>query len=183
MHVDQSLTTINVIYLDMDGVLVDLEKILGDIEGTPIPELRKTWNDPKFDLVIHLMRKHKDKEVFIKAPKMPNIQQVDRLIEVAPEIGISVQILSSGSKQPDLFPTVVKEKMRWLQIHGYHNLPVHFAKGGSTKRLWAAPHTLLIDDYEPNCRNFNEAGGKTILYNHETSLSDELARFGINISL
>lgn len=170
---------IDTIYLDMDGVIVDLEYELQRLEGRTIAELRAENPDPDYDVVIELIKKHIDSEPFVNAPYMAGANII--LNQWVPKwiaVGKKVLILSSGSKHDVIFSKCVDQKNQWLDNRGI-KLDRLYAKGGRTKCLHATPTTFLLDDHGPNVQNFIGAGGYGFIHHTVGETEEYLTSIGL----
>lgn len=175
----------DVVYLDMDGVLVNHIAILDEFEyndgnygGVEGIELQHK-DEPNFNVHIHLIEKHLNKHPFIWAPKMPNFDQVVDLVQLFKNrTDVRFEILSSGTKQDNLYDEIVRQKSVWLSRHFPYCDVHHFSKGASAKYKMAHPRALLIDDYDRNCEQFTAAGGHAYHYKHWVDLTRGLIKSG-----
>lgn len=157
---------IDTIFLDADGVLVDLDHVLETMEGRSLKEVHQEIgqdNDP----YIHLMRKHLEKRPFEVARPHKDFEQFMTWSKLWISRGIDVQILSSGSRHADLYAPVVEQKLAWLAKHKVA-FKANFAQGARKKVEFAKPGRVLIDDYVNNVEAFNSMGAIGI---HHTSIS------------
>lgn len=168
---------IDTIYVDMDDVLVDIQSTLClmespfaifTIKDIPVPE---KWKD---NPIVYLIRKHINRHPFIWAKPTPEFHELHALMRKWKKDGYKVEILSSGTKDPRYFTKVIKQKKIWLEryLPGFN---YHFAQGSSTKKRWAKPNCLLIDDHDKNVIEWREAGGLAfhfkIDYNKDTYIT------------
>lgn len=137
---------INVIYLDMDGVLVDFNKSYHAMFGVIAREdsnVEVNW----FKAV--------DNNVFYNAPKM---EGYDELIDFVLSTGKRVEILSSLSHRSN-HHQVRMQKVDWLFNHGLDFLPRNFVRRKLEKAEYATKDSVLIDDSYPCVYPFVERGG------------------------
>lgn len=147
------------IYLDMDGVLTDLEHRYAEKFGA-FPEDKD------------LKRKHfwknwktfVDDHEFETLPKHPGAEKLLETVEKFRANGIQVEILSSsgGGYSHNI---VAEQKKKWLRSHSieYH---ANIVPGGSRKAEYASPWNILIDDAEHVVTKYRSAGGTAILHNN-----------------
>lgn len=139
---------VNHIYLDMDGVITDL-----DLDMV---------NDWKQDGKFH---EHFTKFIENKGFEKLGLKEDARLLlNYLNELGVSVTILSSaGNPQNGLYPEVARQKKKWLLDHNI-NYPAIVVQSKEYKKDYAEPGALLIDDTLSNCKDFKEAGGTSIFH-------------------
>lgn len=168
---------IEMVYFDMDGVLVDNMETLAHLDATTVAEIDAErallkQGDPSYDHVIHLIRKHLYQDrVFVNAWEMPEFQAFYGIIQHLLRKRVHVEILSSATRHHDVYQEICEQKTEWLKIHGLDLLPRNYSRGARDKKLWANPHALLIDDYIKNVEEFKAAGGNAI---HHTNINDTI---------
>lgn len=145
------------IYLDMDGVLTDLEHRFAEKFGV-FPEdkdLKKKhfWANWKTFV---------DDREFETLPKHPGAEKLLDTVQAFNRSGIPVEILSSsgGGYSHDM---VMEQKKKWLQSHGIL-YKANIVPGGSRKAEYASPWNILIDDMERVVDKYRSAGGTAILH-------------------
>lgn len=139
------------IYLDMDGVLCDFEKLFLKIYGTDALKNNKkfisSW--PEF---IH-------NKNFTKLDWFPGAQELLIFLR-SKHVSIEILTSSGGMKYHE---EVGNQKKQWLTDHGL-NYKANVVPGRRYKKAYAEPNVILIDDTEENVKDFIEAGGIGILY-------------------
>jgi len=144
------------IYLDLDGVLVDL--VAGLIHGH---NLNMTHEDvTKWEISDIAGIPYDDfwgcfgKEFWANLPRTPEFDKYINMLDKWNPI-----ICTSPTK----FEGCTEGKIKWIEW----NLPRYWARGRfiitPKKHLIAQPDTLLIDDYDQNCVEWERAGGVSIL--------------------
>lgn len=136
------------IYLDMDGVLVDFE--LGVIQL-----LGKVFNDDWDTL---------PESFFKNLPKQPDADYlVDRVMFSSWEFGYNVGILTAIPRRR-FFPLAEQHKREWIE----ENYPfIKIFKTGPyavDKQTHCKPGDILIDDSHLNIPQWNAVGGHGILH-------------------
>ena len=150
---------IRTIFLDMDGVIVDLvaglQKSFPDWDGVPPIHDHLFISEDDFWRKMIGLGTHWWSDL----PEFPWSKQLVETCEkvVGPE---NVYILTSPGRT---CVTTATGKLYWLQNH----FPQFLREGrvviGSQKWLLAAPDRLLIDDTPQKCQDFMSAGGWSIL--------------------
>jgi 5'(3')-deoxyribonucleotidase len=149
------------IYLDMDGVISDLDtNVLKYCNGD------KRILEDRNNLYKILPKYAKD-EGFYQQNIMKNARELvlalnkhknNKLIDIA--------ILTSTGTF--LHPTsiVANQKKRWLEKHFFSlsNVPFCATSSGKDKAMLAHPKAILIDDHENNVKYFREHGGLAFHY-------------------
>lgn len=145
------------IYLDMDGVLTDLEhryaEKFGEFPQEAEHRRRHFWDNWK---------QFVDDSEFENLPKHPGAEKLLATVEMFRSNGIPVEILSSsgGGYSHDL---VVAQKLKWLKANGIDYKP-NIVPGGARKAEYADPWHILVDDTEHVVENYRAKGGTAILH-------------------
>jgi len=136
----------NLIYLDMDGVLADYEKMVYQLYEKHVVANTKGdwWAESIF--------KHK---IFEKLDFMPG---AEKLIDVVLNSGLDVEILSSAGWGPTM-EEARRQKRTWLENHELGFLPVTFTTNKLEKAKYALPSHILIDDHLECINPFIDKGG------------------------
>lgn len=146
------------IFLDVDGVVADFASEFYKIHGRPDLDYRtiphydfsdtlgisyeQAWSDPRIACF----------EFWRDLPKLP---WADAVVDLARSKG-QIAFLT----QPIREPMCAAGKKAWLDRH-YAGLPFFIC---DKKKLLAHPGLTLIDDYEKNVNDWNERGGRAILF-------------------
>ncbi len=170
---------IDVIYFDMDDVLVDHRSGLALMNGMTLEEFEAENKRYQFakkhpddmDYIVDRIQAHLGKGCFIHTPPTTEFYLFKQHIELWIKERYHVEILSSATKQTHLYDEICRQKTAWLENHGLGLLPRHYARGGKEKQKWAREDTLLIDDFHKNIGQFREAGGNAI---HHVSVIETL---------
>ena len=143
------------VYLDMDGVLCNFDKLFVSLYGE---ESLVTRDNKQFtaswpDWV-------ENQKGFTKLEWFPGAQELIAYLESVPDIEIEILSSSGGNRFHD---QVRDQKNIWLDNHNIH-FKRNFVPGRRFKKDYAKPDTILIDDTPDVIENFNEAGGTAILH-------------------
>jgi len=164
--------TLPQIYLDMDGVLVDLEKRVSQImkqrDGQTFDDWLKMPSDDQWAIV------KQDKNFWENLEMSDDAKKLFKFVKQ-----YNPNILSAYTKR-DLRSK--KGKMRWLQKNiGLNNLNrIHLVLRPEKKNFAQSKQgpNILIDDYIGNIKEFNAAGGIGIFYKNSTDTIRQLKKLG-----
>lgn len=142
------------VYLDMDGVLCDFDKLFVKLYGEEALVTRDTkqfsasWSDWV-----------ENQKGFTKLEWFPGALDLLKFLDSLP---VEVEILSSctGSIQAS---QVEEQKNLWLDNQKLF-IKRNFVRGRRLKANYARPDTILIDDTPDVIESFNAAGGTAILH-------------------
>lgn len=150
-----------VIYVDLDGVLVDFEKGFEEISaGVSKTEYIKTHGINKF---WSLINSHGE-NWWATLEWMPDGTKLWEYLQTK-----NVKILTSGRiRNTGKFATIGKQT--WVNNH-LGSFKTIVVDSSSHKQLYAAPGNILIDDLSSNISEWKEKGGIGILHiNTDTTL-------------
>lgn len=159
-------TSIEKIYVDMDGVIADFEKRFKEMTGK-LPSDYKTESGFRTNF-----QKLIDNGHFETLDKMPDF---DDLVSFLNSVPVEKCILSSTARPETNFP-VAMQKMQWLAKVGI-NWPKVFVPGKQLKQQYATPNSILIDDTEIVIEQWNAAGGIGILHTDALSTIEMLKQY------
>ena len=156
------------VYLDLDGVLTDLNGMLAKKAGVPREEmgdatLRTFWinKSTSEDQVAHWRDIPPN-----RVPEFRAIMSWLQLHRVNVEILTSYGIATMG----DCGALAHAGKVKWLMEHyltEFQDKMISRFNGAQEcwqKQFYAMPGALLVDDQPENCEGFRAAGGRAILY-------------------
>lgn len=141
----------SLIFLDMDGVLANYEKLIYDLYDEHI--VKNTRGDWWAESVFQ----HK---VFEKLEFCPG---AEKLIDVVLNSGLDVEILSSAGWGPTR-DEICRQKRVWLENHDLGFLPMTFTTNKKEKANYALASSILIDDHLECINPFIDKGGCGILH-------------------
>lgn len=160
---------IDVILLDMDGVLADFVSAAIGVCGLPL----KHDEVDQWDFFLPYMTAE---EFWQKIDAVPGFwSNVIQPYPWAPEI---VALCKENAKQvvfasaPCNHPNSAEGKIRWLRRHFFMERDRNDYMLGPDKYLMAKPGRVLIDDNENNCVAFNTEGGHSVLFPQPWNLND-----------
>lgn len=176
---------VRIIYLDMDGVLVDDM----DMFQRLCPTLGKSMKEhvdflkifgKKQDFIFPLISQAIDKNHFATAKPTLFLTAVrDILLPYWKSLGIEVEILTSTMSNNPKTEELRKQKLEWLNHNFLGDLPVNFTEGSAKKQEYAIQGSLLIDDYDRTIGQFIANGGYAIQYTNLTEVMYKLRLVGL----
>lgn len=146
---------LEIIYLDMDGVLTDFTKrYIEMFEVEPSKVHKKNWsaNWERFvnENNFHTLEWHPEgKELYLGVRAF------------AKKNAVQVHILTSAGGE-DMIESIAYQKRRWLIENQVQHRYSHIVPGKRFKKDFAAPNALIIDDTESVIVRFRENGGHAI---------------------
>lgn len=154
-----------IIYLDLDGVIVNFAKGIADHFGIPYaPEKSTTWGS-----VYEITGTENNHNYFWDSLKNAEFWENLEKYSYADEL---IEELKSMDFLPDVDICLLTSpaagcagyRQNWIQ----KNLPEFFKSGryliGPGKECCARRGAILIDDYPVNIKNFSKAGGMGIIF-------------------
>lgn len=154
---------IDTVNFDMDGVLVDLDRTIANLEGYACPlawfrSLNLKHGDVR-NMYHTVIAKHIEKGLFKYAKPSVEIEGFFKLIKHLRENGISTNILSSKMNN-ELSDEVEKQKIIWLKESGLYDLMnnIYIVHGQEEKPDYSSNSSILIDDMQYTVDIFNKAG-------------------------
>jgi len=157
---------INMIYIDLDGVLADFSKRYKEkFKVTP----EQTRSNKQFGS--YFAEFIADREFQTLDPMHDAFVLINHL-DMLP---VEKQILSSTAR-PDSHDAIAPQKLEWLRAHGI-NYKANFVPGKSLKYKFATPHSIIIDDTKSVIDDWNKAGGIGILHKNAESTIAMLKKY------
>jgi hypothetical protein len=149
--------SIEVIYLDMDGVLADFVTPSLKVAGIPLTHDQvTTWNyfEPYMTSNEFWWKIGASQDFWLDIKPYPWASELFKLCKsIAP-----VRFCSS----PSIDPICVANKVQWLRFHGFMDSDKNDYHFTPHKHELAKPGRVLIDDSTPNCLAFQKATGQAI---------------------
>ena len=145
---------IDMVYLDMDGVIANFYKRYQELYRLAPREAEKKAEFNKyFDDFIATKQ-------FETLELMPGAEE--GLLFLRKHLTVPTQILSSTANEAR-YDEISKQKLIWLNTHNITFTP-NFVPGKKHKYKFATPNSIIIDDTESVIDDWNKAGGIGILH-------------------
>lgn len=156
------------IFVDLDGVMADLDKLVKERTGMTFEQLRAAGSG--FTKFVAAEREA-GRTVFDQLDKMPDADYLwDYVVKYKPDI-----LTATG------YPTekASAEKIRWVMnnLSGYNKILM--TTSGADKHVYVAPNHVLIDDRMKSIGPWREAGGIGILHNSAENTILQLKSLGL----
>lgn len=160
------------IYVDMDGVVADFDKRFTDLAGMGPREFEEKYGKNAF---WDFIDEGDNKLVFwVGIPPMPDAKQ---LMDFVSDYDYEMLTAPSLKKQS------VMGKGLWMKNQTNKGLfpskPKVNYKSAKTKKDFAAPNHILIDDREDTINSWRAAGGIGILHTSASSTINQLKKLGL----
>lgn len=171
---------IDTIYIDLDGVVVDLHKLISahlqvdefDLEKEiKVLSCFNRYEEKFFPIIFELIKKESFKDAPEKA--FSNLLKI-LYIPLWKSRGITVEFLSSTMKTNPLRESLKKQKREWVDNH-YPGIILNLVDGSSFKKDFARPGALLIDDSVSNVLSFKAYGGFGLHYDNLDNVAETLS--------
>jgi len=156
------------IYVDLDGVLADLESYIEKIIGHPLRKIGSEWENA--DAIWKKLREM-DEPDFSKLELLPDAMILwDYVKKYNPNV---LTATGQPAEKND------KQKRQWIEdnLTGYNDVFTVVASRNKSK--WAWPDAILIDDREKSIIPWREKGGIGILHTSADETIDELKKLGL----
>lgn len=162
-----------IVYVDMDGVIVDWERGASDITG-----IKNIGNDHKHDdIVWPAIDKHGTTKFFAELPWMPDGRALWAFVN---EHFVDIRILSvAGGRTRKIDDDIAKGKIEWFR----HHIPllsmddIIFVNNKHTKQRYSKPDDIIIDDTLVVITEWNNKGGIGILNTSTEKTIKELQKY------
>lgn len=161
------------IYVDIDGVLADFEKKMGELMGEPYSQ-KRYWTDPTYKKQMWKNVADYQKQggkLWSDLDIMHDADQLWKYIEkYNPEI-----LSASGHDKHGAAP----QKQRWIKQHFGPHVRVNIVHSAVDKQRHAGPNHILIDDQEKALEPWRAAGGIGILHTSAANTIKQLQDLGL----
>jgi phosphoglycolate phosphatase-like HAD superfamily hydrolase len=155
-----------VLYVDLDGVLSNLDKFVMQLTGVKFEELR----GPLFTKLLSDYREQ-GQTFFDQLEKMPDADLLWQFVSKhKPNI-----LTATGPERVK----ATAEKIEWVYTHLHDFDKVYSVASGSQKYQYAKPNHILIDDTPKNIQLWKNAGGIGILHRDASSTIQKLKALGL----
>jgi len=158
------------IFVDLDGVVADLDKHVLELTGKTFPQLRKDDNDDGFQNFVDSQRAEGN-TIFDDLPLMPDAQELwNYIVKYKPSI-----LTATGVPEAE----AAAEKIRWVMenLSGYDK--IYTVKKSILKAEYAQPNHILIDDRVKSINPWREAGGIGIEHKSAADTISQLKSLGL----
>lgn len=151
------------LFLDMDGVTVDLDKLFVKLYGKSLRQMPKDERNKAW-------REDFRPEWFLEAPPMEDLPE---LLNWATARFANIRSLTAlPSRRPDKTLESLHAKTEWHRKHLPKGIPLTFGPHAKDKRYHChGRNFILIDDNEQNVTQWIKAGGIGVLH---TSAKDSI---------
>ncbi len=151
------------IFVDLDGVIFDFDKVFNEMSGPVDKTDRQLW--------FSHFRKFVDRKGFANLPLLPDAAGL--MLELSVRTYVPIDILTACGG-PQTHFEARDQKMQAVEKHvkPRMNVGTVWCVQSSAKKQWfSQPGHLLIDDYEKNVLEWRSHGGIAI---HHTSAEQTL---------
>lgn len=159
------------LYVDLDGVMADLDKHVRQITGKTFLQLRdEAPSRNGFELFVANERAQ-GHSVFDQLDMMPDAELLWNYV-----VKYHPNILTATGKPHE---PAKAEKIRWTHenLDGFDQ--IYAVPSGVDKYHFAAPNRILIDDSVKNVDDWNRSGGKGILHTSAANTIAELKKLSL----
>ncbi len=145
-----------IIFVDLDGVLVDLQGGLGSILQI---DLNNHTRDEFEPILKNYLKNLDTKQLVDFWSKLPKTKDCDKLWKFVTNFQPLILTASANNEASCL------GKKLWCKKNlGLSSDRVFCSKSSTEKQKYASPKSILIDDYKRNISQFNKNGGHGILH-------------------
>lgn len=158
-----------IVYVDMDGVIADLDGGMGDMFGINTSRHDAHAID-KAKLFGKYLPEYVRQNMFEDQQTLINSKiLVAGLLDLKEQGLINIAINTSTGHFFRPISEVRFQKSKFIEKHfpGLIDLPFCTTTSGRDKAILAHPKAFLIDDHNKNIERFYEAGGHGFIYNSE----------------
>jgi hypothetical protein len=158
MKIDELKPEIGIAYIDMDGVIVWLDKGVAEYNNISLATQDAAgWDNEYWHNVLDTANIEK---FFANLEWMPNGKN---LLAWFQQRKLPIEFLTRPVKQPNE-AECIKGKKAWLRSKGVSNIPVIFERDKEKYATSDGKVNILIDDHSGNIEKWNAAGGVGLHY-------------------
>lgn len=145
-----------IIFLDMDGVLVDLDRHIESKYGTLMKDMNRDQRE-------RLWAEDFSVDWFYDAPPMPDMQ---KLLDHVTSKHTNIRLLTAlPNRRKDMAWQSMEAKIAWTHKHIGNHIPVTFGPFAIDKQKHCVGrHCILIDDNTKNVDQWFGVGGFAVLH-------------------
>lgn len=158
-----------IVFVDLDGVLVDLKKGLGQIVGIDLAEV---VGDEFHNIFVEFTKSlsyGETVEFWKNLPKTIDCDQIWKAVKFyKPLILTSISGVEAAAYGKQLWC--------WNNL-GIESARVFCTKNSNEKQFYASKKSILIDDFGKNIRQFEDAGGTVIHHTDTASTINQFKKF------
>jgi len=158
-----------VIYVDMDGVLADLQSFIKKLTGRALRDDDKYDKESWKQFHDHMKDGNKTFEEFKKLPDTDKLWSYIR--KYKPHI-----LTATGTNLAD---EAAKQKRAWVKKHLTGFDQIHTPQKSAQKAKWAWPDAILIDDRMKSIGPWREKGGIGIHHKSAADTIKQLKKLGL----
>ena len=155
------------VYIDMDGVVSDMDAMMSDITNgqsdQPDYPRSKFWGA--------VSRYNKDVAPFFES--LPKMQGADKLVKFITDNFEQVGFLTASGTTPKDGPD---QKRKWI-AKNYPGMDVIVVTKSPEKAIYANPRAILVDDRDKSIDPWRKAGGIGVLFKNNQQAISELELF------
>lgn len=171
-------TNIKTIYVDMDGVLVDLYDPISIYLNEDYEAVKKRHRvlnckdtKSKLSIVMPLLHEISSTDIFSRVRPNEGFNVLVGALKSIEQRGVEIKILSSVMKNNKHADNLRACKEKWLKNNGI-TWDAIFAEGRHDKRVYANESSLLIDDTRENIIDWTENEGYGIYHtSHKNTIN------------
>lgn len=151
------------VYLDLDGVMVNLEQKIKEVFGKKYHEVPADELWGKLGDIPHL---------FLNLEPMLHYKTLFNYLKQLEDSGkIKLEILTSLPYSTNKLVTSKQDKTDWVRKYLDSNIKVNTVVGGAKKAKFVKQSTdVLIDDTQRNITAWNDAGGVGIFFKNNADV-------------
>lgn len=160
MKIREITPEIDMVFVDMDGVITYFDKGVADYNHITVQEVidagwdSKYWKKIQHDNVIE--------EFYENLDWQPGGKD---LLNWLDDNDIKYSFLTKPVREPYTESTIIGKK-EWLKRNKLNNIPCYFERHKEKYAKSENGINILIDDLEKNIKSWNNAGGIGILYDY-----------------